>query len=257
MTALKHTWFMTLRHSRILLRQPWYIAFTLVRPAIYLLLFGALFRRVAELPGFDTGSYITFLTPGIVVMSALFSAGWSGMSVITDLDRGVLDRFLVSPVARVSLITGRLVQLAIVTIVQSAIIVGLGLIVGARFDGGPLGLLVLVGSAILLAAPFGALSCGMALLARKEESVIGAVNFVLMPLMYLSSVLIAATLMPEWMQAVSRFNPVEWSVEAGRVAIAAQVDWGLVATRAAYLAAFAVACAWLATRAFRTYQRSV
>jgi ABC-2 type transport system permease protein len=257
MATFSHTWFMTLRHLRALVRQPWYVAFTLVQPIIYLLLFGGLFSKVADLPGFGAASYITFLTPGVVIMSALFGAGWTGMSIINDLDRGVLDRFLVTPASRVALIVGRLVQVAAVTVIQSLVIVGLGLLVGARFGGGPLGVIALIGCAVLLAAPFAALSVGMALLARKQESVIGAVNFVLLPLTYLSSVFMAQALMPAWIQAIARVNPVNWAVDAGRLALGTGADWGLVATRAGLLLALATACTWLSLRAFRAYQRSV
>ncbi|HEX5415535.1 MAG TPA: ABC transporter permease, partial [Chloroflexota bacterium] len=167
-TAMTHTWHMTARHLRALIRQPWYVAFTLVQPIIYLLLFGGLFQKVAELPGFGAASYISFITPGVVIMSALFTAGWTGMSIIDDLDRGVLDRFLVTPASRVALIAGRLVQVAAVTVIQSSVILVLGLAVGARFAGGPLGVVALIGCAVLLAAPFAALSVGMALLVRKQ-----------------------------------------------------------------------------------------
>lgn len=256
-TAIAHTWYMTLRHLRHLARQPWYIAFTLVQPVIYLLLFGELFKRVADLPGFDASSYISYLTPGLVIMSALFSAGWTGAGVIDDLDRGVLDRFLVTPVARMALIAGRLTQLAVVIAIQSTIIISLGLIVGARFPGGPLGVAVLVACAILLAAGFGALSCGMALLVRKQESVIAAVNFVLQPLTYISTVFMAPSLIPEWMQVVARVNPVNWAVEAGREVVGASANWDVVLWHTGYLLVFVLACAWFSVRAFRTYQRSV
>jgi len=255
--VFSHSWFMTVRHLRNLVRQPWYIAFTLFQPVIYLLLFAELFKKVVEIPGFGGGSYIAFLTPGIVVMTAVFSAGWQGMSVVEDLDRGVMDRFLVSPASRVSLIAGRLMQLGVVIIVQSAIIIGLGLLRGASFSGGPLGLAVLVVCAVLLAAPFGALSCGMALLARQEESVIGAVNFVLLPLTFLSSVFMSQALMPGWMQTAARFNPVNWAAEAGRQALGAHADWGFVLARLGWLCALTVVCAWFAMQAFRSYQRSV
>ena len=79
-----------------------------MQPVIWLLLFGALFKRVVDIPGFGGGSLHRFLTPGVVIMTALFSAGWSGMTVIDDIDRGVMDRFLVSPVRRGALIAGRL-----------------------------------------------------------------------------------------------------------------------------------------------------
>src|ERR671933_904973 len=120
MTAIAfHSRNMTLRWLRALWRQPWYVAVTLVQPVIWLLLFGALFKRVVQIPGFQGDSYIDFLTPGIVVMTALFSSGWNGMGMIEDLDRGVMDRFLVSPVSRAPLIIGPLAQVSISIAVQS------------------------------------------------------------------------------------------------------------------------------------------
>jgi ABC-2 type transport system permease protein len=248
---------MTLRHLRNLARQPWYVAFTLVQPIIYMLLFADLFKKVVEIPGFGAGSYIAFLTPGIVVMTALFSAGWTGMGMIEDLDRGVMDRFLVSPVSRVSLVAGALMYLSVVVVIQSLIIIGLGLLRGASFQGGALSVLVLMGCAVLLAVPFGALSIGLAMVVRQQESVIGAVNFVLLPLTFVSSVFMAQNLMPNWMQVVARFNPVNWATQAGRAALSSSIDWSYVLARVGWLCALAVACGWLATLAFRTYQRSV
>ena len=107
MTALRHTGYMTATHLRQLWRQPWWIAVTLVQPVIWLLLFGSLFEVVSDIPGFGRDSYVEYLAPGIVVMTAFFSAGWSGMPVIEDLDRGVTDRLLVSPVSRGTLLAGR------------------------------------------------------------------------------------------------------------------------------------------------------
>jgi ABC-2 type transport system permease protein len=97
----------------------------------------------------------------------------------------------------------------------------------------------------------------MALLARKEETVIAASNFILLPLTFLSSAFMQRDLVPGWIQSVARYNPVEWTVQAGREALTASPDWGLVLSRAALLAALCVACTWLATRAFRAYQHSI
>src|SRR5215203_3283496 len=77
MTALADTWSMTARDLRMLVRQPWWIAVNLVQPVIWLLLFGSLFQNVVDIPGFTGGDdYRQFLTPGIVVMTALFSSAW-------------------------------------------------------------------------------------------------------------------------------------------------------------------------------------
>jgi ABC-2 type transport system permease protein len=255
--ALAHTRSMTARHLRELLRQPWYVAITLVQPVIWLLLFGSHFERVVEIPGFGGGDYVDFLTPGIVVMTALFTAGWSGMTVIEDLNRGIMDRFLVSPVSRGSLIAGRLAQLAITIAIQSLIVVALGLATGARFPGGVAGVAVLVAGSVLLAWSVGALSIGLALLARQEETLIGAVQFVVFPATFLSAVLMKNELAPGWVQTVAAVNPVTWAVDAGREALGSGVDWSLVASRLGLLALLALVCGWIATRAFHAYQRSV
>ena len=256
MSFFNHTWFLTIRVLRHLLRQPWYIALTLIQPIIWLGLYGQLFKRVVELPGFQTNSYISFLTPGVIIMSALFGAGWSGMGIILDLDRGVMDRFLIAPVSRPAIIMGRLTYLAIVTVVQSLILFTMGFFLGARYVGGAPGLAVLLIAAISLSLPFGALSIAMALLVRKQESVIGAVNFILLPLTFMSPVFIASPLMPAWMIAASRFNPLNWAVQAGRLALAGNADWSVIGLRLLSLWAFALFAIFLATRAFRSYQRS-
>ena len=256
-TAVAHSWFFAKRDLRNLARQPWWIAVSLAQPIIYLLLFAALFRKIVEIPGFGAESYLDFFTPGVVIMTALFSGGWGGMGVINDLDRGVMDRFLVSPARRGALIAGRLAQQTIVSTVQSLIIVVLGLILGASYPGGVVGIVVLFVVAILLGTGFGALSIGLGLLLRREESVIAAVQFVLLPLTFLSSVFMAQNLAPDWIQSIARFNPVNWAARAGRDAVGPGTDWGVVLPDLGYLLAFTLVCAFLATRAFRAYQRSV
>jgi ABC-2 type transport system permease protein len=248
---------MTLRHLRELWRQPWFVAVTLVQPVIWLLLFGALFKKVVEIPGFHGGSYIAFLAPGVVVMTAMFNSAWSGMALIEDLNRGVTARFLVSPVRREALIAGRILKEAVVVVIQSVIIVLLALIVGADFPGGLGGVAVLFAVSALLGATFGALSNGFGLIMRQEEALIGAVQFIVLPLTFLSATFLQPQLMPRWMARVADFNPVNWAVVAGRSAVSSHPDWGVVAGRAGLMVALLALCLAFATRAFRSYQRSV
>jgi ABC-2 type transport system permease protein len=257
MTLVRQTLHMTVRHLRELWRQPWFVAVALAQPVIWLLLFGALFKRVIEIPGFHAHSYVAFLAPGIVVMTAMFNSAWSGMALIEDINRGVTSRFLVTPVRREALIAGRIVKEAVVVVIQSLIIVGLALIVGASFAGGPAGVAALFAVSALLGAMFGALSNAFALIMRQEEALIGAVQFIVLPLTFLSSTFLASNLMPRWIQHVSDFNPVNWAVIAGRTATSAHPDWGLAASRAGFLVALLAACLVFATRAFRSYQRLV
>jgi ABC-2 type transport system permease protein len=257
MKTLRHTGYMALRDLRAMWRQPWYVAMTLVQPLIWLLLFGELFKAVVDLPGFGDESYIAYLAPGVVIMSALFSSGWNGMATIEDIDLGVTDRLLVSPVSRTALIAGRVMQSAVVIVIQSVIMVGIALAAGASFSGGVVGVVVLVLASALLGASFAALSNALALVARQRESLIGAVTFLVLPLTFLSTALMRDDLLPGWMRTAADVNPVDWAIEAGRSATAANPDWGLIVGDTALLAALLAVCAWLATRAFRAYQRAV
>ena len=256
-TLLTHSGLMSGRWLRILWRQPWFVAITLVQPVIWLLLFGALFERVIEIPVFGSDDYIDFLVPGIIAMTALFSAGWSGMGIINDLDRGVMDRFLVSPARRASLIAGPLGQLAVIVVIQALIIVGLALARGADLPGGAGGVAVTIGCSVLLAWAIGGLSSAIALVARKEETLIGAVNFLVLPLTFLSTAFMPGDLTPGWVADVARYNPVDWAIEGGREALSADPDWSDVGAYAGLLALAALLCGWLATRAMGAYQRSV
>jgi len=190
-------------------------------------------------------------------MSALFGAGWGGMGILEDLNRGVIDRFLVSPVSRGSLIAGRLVVQTLATVIQALIILLLGALAGAEYRQAVLGALVLMVAVNLLATAIGSLSYGLALVARKEESIIAVANFVLLPLQFLSTGFMAAALIPHWIRSIAEYNPVNWTLTAGRGALLANPDWGSIAAHLGYLALLVIACGLISTRAFRAYQRSI
>jgi ABC-2 type transport system permease protein len=257
MTAVRQAWQVYMRGIRVFARQPAYLGMTIIQPIIWLLLFGALFKAVTQIPGFHDTSYINFLTPGVVVMLAVFSAGWTGMGFIEDINGGVMDRMLAAPVWRGALNAGTVAYGAATVVIQTIVIVLLALALGADYKGGVGGVLLLILVAALLAAAVASLSNGVAVLARQRETLIGAVTFVQLPLTFLSAALMQQSLVPGWIQTVSKFNPVNWAVVAARGAAMQKIDWGLVAGRIGLLAALALVCAAFATRAFNKYQRSL
>jgi len=261
MTALTHSLYMTQRHTRALIRQPWFMAITLVQPVIWLVLFGSLFKSVVNIPGFTGGdSYLDFLVPGVVVMTAIFSSGWSGMGAIDDVERGLMDRYLVGPVRRSSLIVGRIVSDGLSVLIQILIICGLAFVLGARFEGGIVGLAVLLVASMLLVFTFASLSNAVALSVRQRESVIGINQFMVLPLTFISAAFMPLSLTPDWLQTLAKINPVNWAVEAGREALTAgpgTTDWTLIGVRLLGLLVIAILCGALATRGFRSYQKSL
>lgn len=255
MNLARQAWvILTSRYLRELFRQPAVVLMALLQPVIWLLLFGALFKKAAEIPGFGGGNYVTYLTPGVVIMTAMFSSSWTGMSYIEDMQSGVMDRFLTAPVPRGALTAAMLAYQAVITVVQSAIIIAIGWGMGAAFPGGAAGIAALIGVAVLISLAMAGLSDGFALLTRQREALIGVSTMLVLPLTFLSGAFLSLRLVPGWIADVARYNPVNWAASAGRIAVAGHAAWGTVGSYAGFLALAVAATAAAATAAFGAYR---
>jgi ABC-2 type transport system permease protein len=247
---------MVVRQLRNLMREPIWIALMVIQPLIWLLLYGQLFSRVPTLRG-GAGSYAEFLAPGIICMNAFFGGSWSGMAMIADLDRHVIDRFLAAPASRFAIILSQVVRAGITAMLQALLLLLVGLALGVRVHGGALGWLVIFAAAFLLAAAFAGFSNGLALIFRRPESMIATANMVGLPLMFLSSILVTFALMPGWIKTVARFNPVNWGVHAARHASGSSNAAGVAGEYLLLLLAATAVTSLFATWCFRSYQRSI
>ena len=256
MIFARQVFFLCARVLRNLSRQPIWIVVMVVQPMFWLLLYSQLFRRITELPGFGTTSYVDYLTPGVAVMTAFFSGSWAGMGMIEDLDRGVVERFLTTRAWRSAIVFGRILESAIVATLQAVLILVTGLFLGAT-NGGVVGWLLILAASFLIAAGFAGVSHGIALLTRQEASMIAIAQFIGLPLLFFSSLLIARELIPSWMRALSLLNPVEWAVRAARGEALPGTDWSEMGLFVALLATFAAASGIFATWCFRSYQRAL
>jgi len=247
------------RQARNLMREPIWIVLLLVQPLVWLLLYGQLFKRITHLPGggFGGASYITFLAPAIVVMNAFFGATWSGMAMITDLDRDVIPRFLATPVSRVSLVASQIVRSALTAVIQALIILVIALTLGVRIHAGAAGWVIVLLAAALVSSAFAGLSQAIALLTRKEATMIALANFIGLPLLFLSSTLISIRQIPAWMRTAASYNPVNWGVDSARQVVLPGTDWSSVGTHLALLLGLTIVMGALATWTFRVYQHTL
>src|SRR5258707_13276330 len=125
--SLADTWYLTGRKMRALVRQPMLVAFGVVQPAIWLFLFGELFRKVVDIPGFAYGgSFLAYLVPGVIAMNAMSNNMWAGMTMIEEIERGTLNRLLVTPASRLAIMNAAVREQAFSTVAQTAIIGGRG-----------------------------------------------------------------------------------------------------------------------------------
>jgi ABC-2 type transport system permease protein len=178
------------------------------------------------------------------------------MSMIEDLDRGVVERFLATPARRGAVVFGHILQSSIVATLQAVLILLSGLVLGAT-NGGVAGWLVILLASFLVAGGFAGLSHGIALLTRQEASMIAIAQFIGLPLLFFSSLLIARNLIPGWMETLSLLNPVEWAVRAARGEALPGTGWDEMAAFLALLAVFAAATGAFATWAFRSYRHAL
>ncbi|PSP48370.1 ABC transporter, partial [Halobacteriales archaeon QH_7_69_31] len=200
-------------------RNPFVLVVSLVQPIIFLLLFTEVFGNVAGdavnrgLPGV---SYTTYLVPAIAIQVSLAAAVTSGVGLVNDIENGMFEKVLVSPMNRTAVFVGKTAAEVFRIAVQVAIILGLGVVLGAEIATGLVGAAGIVAIGILFSLWFVALSNALAVLTRDQESTIIAANLLQFPLLFLSSAFLPLAALPEWIQTVAMVNPVTYGVDAAR-----------------------------------------
>lgn len=216
-------------------RNPFVVVSSLVQPIIFLVLFTEVFGGVvggalseALGPGV---TYVTYLTPAIIIQSALVAAAGSGIGLVDDMESGMFEKVLVSPINRVAMFLGKALSEVVRIVVQTLIILALGYVlvwldtggnVGTYIETGIVGAIGIIGVAIVFAIWFTAFSNIVALATRDQESTIIGANLLQFPLLFVSSAFIPIRNLPEWVQVVATYNPITYGVDAVRALMLGQ-----------------------------------
>jgi ABC-2 type transport system permease protein len=238
MTLLSDSWYQTLRDLRTRLRMPVFIFMSLFQPIVWLLLFPQVFKSLSDIVGRD---YLQVLTPGVVVMTVLFGSAWSGMSMLQDIDMGILSKMLATPVTRASIIMGRVIGAMVILVIQALLIFTLAVILGADLATGAPGVLLSIALISLLGLGFAAFSNGLALLFRRVEPLMAVINFIAMPTVFLSSAFMPPDFLPGWLDTFRLFNPVDYAIVGVRGLVVEGYIWSELWRAFLVLAAWALA----------------
>jgi len=187
-----------------------------IQPALWLLIYGEVFTKIHAIPTPGGIPYLAYLAPGILAQSALFIAIFYGIQIIWERDAGVLTKLMVTPTPRAALITGKAFAAGVRSVVQATAVVILSAILGVALTDNPL---KLIGAACVVAlgsAFFSCLSMTIAGLALSRDRLMGIGQAITMPLFFSSSALYPEKIMPGWLQAISRCNPLSYQVDALR-----------------------------------------
>lgn len=236
------------------IRTPMLVVASLLQPVIWLVLFSQIFQGLADTPAFRRlgyDSYLEFLIPGMVVLSMLFTALQSGVASVTDIDTGMMDKFLISPIRRTSILVGRVIADAITMLAQGAIIVVLAVALGARPEAGWVGVLGLLAFATVFGIVWAAVSNLIALRTRNSEMTMVAGLILTLPVLFLTPAFFPEPLLPGWLQTVATANPAAYVIEAGQRLMSTGNDWGQDGRTLIALAAAALVLVPLSVAAFR------
>lgn len=204
-------------------------------PVMFLLMFTYLFG--GALAG-STSEYLQGLLPGILAMTVVFITIYTGVTVNDDIDEGVFDRFRTLPVWQPAVIVGALLGDAVRYAIASTIVIGLGLILGFRPDGGVAGVLTAVGLLLVFAFGLSWIWTALGFVMRSPESLMGVSMMILFPLTFVSNVFVDPETMPGWLEAFVDVNPFSHLVIAMRGLMhgsATTAEVGLVLAMAAGL----------------------
>lgn len=202
---------------------------TLIQPVLFLFVLGTGLSSLVESDGGGV-DFRTFLFPGVLAMSVLFTASFSGVSMVWDREFGFLREMLVAPVSTTAIMTGKCLGGATVATLQSLVLLAMAGVVGVPYS--PAMLVKLVGLLFLTAFLITSLSLVLVSRVKQIQSAMPVTQLSIMPMMFLSGALFPLSGLPGWLDTITKVNPMTYAVEPLRSTVFDQLSVD-AATRAA------------------------
>lgn len=204
---------MTKRNMLHYVRLPQLLIFSTIQPVMFLLLFTYVFGGAIAT---GTSSYINYLIPGIIVQTVIFGAMNTGIGLAVDLSKGLVDRFRSLPMARSAVLAGRTLSDTARNLFTMFLMVGVGLLIGYRFNQGIGAALAAIGLTLAFGFAFSWISATIGLLVKNVETAQVAGFIWVFPLVFASSIFVPISSMPNWLQTFAKISPITVTVNAVR-----------------------------------------
>jgi len=206
------------------------IVSSLVQPVLFLLVLGTGLSRLAG-RGMPPGiSFSTFIYPGVLCMSVLFTSLFSAGSIVWDREFGFLREMLVAPVSRSALVIGKCLGGATVATFQGLVILALGGLVHVPYN--PVLILTVTGELLLLSFTLTALGVTLAARITQMQAFMALNQMLVMPLFFLSGALYPLNGLPAWLNVITRFDPLTYIVDPMRHAVFSHLSVSALAAHA-------------------------
>ena len=227
------------------LRRPQFLFFSLVQPIVWFVLFTQAFQSIASIrepiPGTNpiqyitfasltgTSSYITFFSAAVIIQTVISSAMQSGMGMVTDLESGYMDKMRVAPIHRSAILMGKVLSDGTRILIQTAVIMALGLALGVTVATGVAGLLLLLAISMAFGIAWSGISTFIGLATKNSEATLMISILTTFPLLFLSTAMMPKALLQPWIQTVATYNPMSYIADALHGLVITGFDWTTLA----------------------------
>ncbi|HEY7762008.1 MAG TPA: ABC transporter permease [Actinomycetota bacterium] len=198
------------RNLVTLWRVPTVLVFELVQPVMFVLLFRYIYADQFNTQNLGGVDYVLFLMPGIFVQNAIFGSTTTAIGIADDLKKGIIDRFRSLPMARSAVLAGRTTADLAKNLILVILVIGIGYLVGFRFENGFLGALGVIALVLAVSFTFSWISATVGLLLKEVEAVQAAVFTFIFPVVFVSSAFVPVAGMASWLQPIAEHNPVTY-----------------------------------------------
>jgi ABC-2 type transport system permease protein len=259
---------LTTREIKKWFKNPFLLFMMIVQPVIWLGLFGkalnltglinvdtsglppAVTQQFSQLINeavnslFGTEDYFTYMAAGMLSTIVLFTAMFSGMSVVWDRRLGFLNKLLVAPIRRESIILSKMLSSVLRGLFQALLVFSIAFAFGLKLGNnfGPFDLLGMFSALFLLSLGLSSMFLAITIRIKSHETVIAVANLLNLPLIFTSSALFPIKQMPNWLQAVAQYNPITYATDVVRTFVLhsqAGIDIATLANNFQFLTAFA------------------
>ena len=245
---------LTMRWVRRLSREKFSMLFTLIQPMLFwLIFFGNLFQRAADVQVVQAPNYMSFLAAGVVVMTVLNNGLAGGVDLLFDKENGFLERLMATPIRRSSVILSRFLFVMTITAMQILVILSVAYLFNVHPETGLLGIAVILFIGMMFGIGLTAISMAMAFSVKSHGDFFSVLGFLSLHMIFLSSALVPLTAMPGWMKTLAWLNPMTWVIDAVRPLIISGWTEAVpqVAIAVGVLLIFDAVCLYGGARAFR------
>jgi ABC-2 type transport system permease protein/oleandomycin transport system permease protein len=198
------------RNLVTLWRVPTVLVFELVQPVMFVLLFRYIYADQFNTQNLGGVDYVLFLMPGIFVQNAIFGSTTTAIGIADDLKKGIIDRFRSLPMARSAVLAGRTTADLAKNLILVILVIGIGYLVGFRFENGFLGALGVIALVLAVSFTFSWISATVGLMLKEVEAVQAAVFTFIFPVVFVSSAFVPVAGMASWLQPIAEHNPVTY-----------------------------------------------